>query len=483
MATDRGLYTSVLSGRYPSLPMRQLFSDDNKFGGWRRMWHAIAEGQHQFGVEQITAKALEAMANHLDDIDYEFAARLERELKHDVVAHVHTFGAVCPEAAGFIHLGCTSCDVTDNAELVQMRDGLCLLQTALARLVNRMAHVALLYRSLPVVGFTHWQSAQPVTFGHRVAMWLQDLFHHLKVLERLEHELMFRGIKGATGTQDAMLKVLGGDRKKLRGLERQVAQTFGFRATKVWPITGQTYSRMADSEILQAFALLAASIHKMCLDLRFLQHLKEVDEPFDPLQTGSSAMAFKRNPMRSERVCSLARHVLALATEALMTQMNQGLERTLDDSAGRRIYIPEAFLATDAILIICQNIFEGLVVYPKMMERHLDEELPFLITEEIIVAMVEADANRQEVHEKMRVLAQEAGRLVKKEGRDNELLSMLKADPYFALVHRSLDSLMDPTRFLGTAVEQVEEFVGEEVLSHLAANYPGVEEGKSDLTV
>ncbi len=475
------LYVSPFSTRYTSLEMKKLFSEDWKFSTWRKVWLEVARGQKNLWVRRVTDAQVAEMEAHLTDIDYALAAKFEKESRHDVVAHAKTFGQAAPLASPIIHLGLTSCDVTDNAELIQIREGLTMLLAKLAKVISRLSKFAEQYKDMPTLGFTHWQPAQPTTVGKRACMWLQDLVVHLLAIEELRDNLKFRGIKGADGTQAAMVEVFSGDRTKVWQLEQAVAETFGF-GRKIWPITGQTYPRLVDTQVLQALACLAASIHKVGQDIRMLQCFKEIEEPFEKGQKGSSAMAYKRNPMRNERACSIARHIMALPIEALMTQALQGFERTLDDSAGRRIYISEAFLATDAILILCQNVFEGFVVYPKMIERHLKTELPFMAVEEIIVAMVEAGANRTEVYERLSHLSQEAGLQVKMEGKDNPLLQMVEADTFFEPVKNQLNSLLEPKRFIGEAPKQVTYFIQSNVLP-LLARYPDADEGVATLAV
>ncbi|MDO8482970.1 MAG: adenylosuccinate lyase [bacterium] len=475
------LYVSPFSTRYTSTEMKRLFSDDWKFSTWRKVWLEIARGQKNLGVKRITAAQIEEMSAHLSDIDYALAAKFEKEGRHDVVAHSQTFGEACPLAAPIIHLGLTSCDVTDNAELIQVREGLKMLLAKLAKGISRLAAFAKKHKDTPTLGFTHLQPAQPITIGKRACMWLQDLFVHLLEIEDVLENLKFRGIKGATGTQAAMVQVFEGKVENVSLLEKAVAETFGF-GNKIWPITGQTYPRLVDTKVMQTLASLAASVHKICLDIRQLQHLKEIEEPFERNQKGSSAMAYKRNPARTERGCAIARHIMTLPAEALMTQALQGFERTLDDSAGRRIYIAESYLATDAILIISQNVFEGMVVYPQMIERHLQAELPFMATEEIITAMVEAGADRREVYERLRVLSQEAGYRVKGLGENNPFIQMVRNEELFAPVKDRLDSLLDPRRFIGQSSEQVSAFLESEVLPILS-RYPDAEEGVAELKV
>ncbi len=475
------LYVSPFSARYTSLEMKRLFSDDWKFSTWRKIWTEVARGQKNLWVRRVTDAQVAEMEAHLYDINYALASEFEKEFRHDVVAHAKTFGRAAPLASPIIHLGLTSCDVTDNTELIQVREGLTILLAKLAKVISRLAKFAEQYKDMPTLGFTHWQPAQPTTVGKRACMWLQDLVVHLLVIEELMNNLKFRGIKGASGTQEAMVKVFDGDTTKVWQLEHALAEGFGF-GRKIWPITGQTYPRLVDTQVLQALACLAASIHKIGQDIRMLQCFKEVEEPFEKEQKGSSAMAYKRNPMRDERGCSIARHVMTLPMEALMTQALQGFERTLDDSAGRRIYISEAFLATDAILIICQNVFEGFVVYPKMIERHLKAELPFMAVEEIIIAMVEAGANRTEVYERLSHLSQKAGHQVKVEGEDNPLLQMVGDDTFFEPVKSRLGSLLEPPRFIGEAPKQVAYFLKSNVLP-LLTRYPDATEGFAELKV
>lgn len=462
MATDR--YVSPLCSRYSSVDMQARFSDDRKFSTWRKFWLELARAQKQLGAP-ITDDQLAEMGEHLTDINYAMATQIEKKIRHDVMAHVKTFAAVCPKAALIIHLAATSCEPTDNTDLILMREGLIDLEQKLARVIDRMARFANLHKSLPTLGWTHIQAAQLTTVGKRTAEWMNDLLMDLANIRRIRTTMRFRGVKGTTGTQASFLSLFDGDHAKVEELDRLVAEAFGF--TDIFTITGQTYTRKLDSEIVGVLSGLGASVHKACFDLRLLQHLKEIEEPFEDAQVPSSAMPYKRNPMRCERACSLARHLLSLIGEVHATHAVQILERSLDDSAIRRIYIPEAFLAADAVLKILQNVFEGLLVYPAMIRRHVEAELPFMASEEIILAMVKRGGNRQEVHERVRVLAQQAGNRVKLEGADNDLIERVRNDEYFAPIHQVLGSLLDPAKYIGRAPEQVIAFLNDEVASAL----------------
>ncbi|XP_073350811.1 adenylosuccinate lyase isoform X2 [Pagrus major] len=401
------------------------------------------------------------MESHEKDIDFAMAAEEERKLRHDVMAHVHTFGHCCPTAAGIIHLGATSCYVTDNTDLILLRDGFDILLPKLARVIDRLGNFAEKNANLPTLGFTHYQPAQLTTVGKRACLWLQDLTMDMRNLQRARDDLRFRGVKGTTGTQASFLQLFQGDHEKVEELDRLVTEMAAFK--KCYLVSGQTYSRKVDIDSLSTLASLGATIHKICTDIRLLANLKEIEEPFEKEQIGSSAMPYKRNPMRAERCCSLARHLLALMSDPLQTASVQWLERTLDDSANRRISLPESFLTADIILSTLQNITEGLVVYPKVIERHIRQELPFMATENIIMAMVKAGGNRQDCHEKIRVLSQEAAAVVKQEGGDNDLLVRVQRDPYFAPILGQLDSILDPKTFIGRAPQQVARFLSEEV--------------------
>uniref|UniRef100_A0A673MYM0 Adenylosuccinate lyase n=1 Tax=Sinocyclocheilus rhinocerous TaxID=307959 RepID=A0A673MYM0_9TELE len=439
-------YRSPLVSRYASKEMAYNFSDRKKFTTWRRLWLYLAKAEKELGLS-ITDAQVSEMESHLEDIDFVMAAEEERKLRHDVMAHVHTFAHCCPTAAPIIHLGATSCYVGDN--------------TCIITIPLQLANFAEKYADLPTLGFTHYQPAQLTTVGKRACLWLQDLVMDMRNLQRAREDLRFRGVKGTTGTQASFLQLFQGDHEKVEELDRKVTEMAGFK--KSYLVTGQTYSRKVDIDSLCVLASLGATVHKICTDIRLLANLKEIEEPFEKEQIGSSAMPYKRNPMRAERCCSLARHLMALVSDPLQTAAVQWLERTLDDSANRRISLPESFLTADIILSTLQNITEGLVVYPKVIERHIRHELPFMATENIIMAMVKAGGNRQDCHEKIRVLSQQAAAVVKQEGGDNDLLARVQADPYFTPILGQLDSILDPKTFIGRAPQQVTRFLSEEV--------------------
>uniref|UniRef100_A0A4X2JUE3 Adenylosuccinate lyase n=1 Tax=Vombatus ursinus TaxID=29139 RepID=A0A4X2JUE3_VOMUR len=441
----RTTYRSPLAARYASPEMSFLFSDAHKFQTWRLLWLFLAEAEQKLGLP-ITDEQIEEMRVNLDNIDYSVAAEEEKRLRHDVMAHVHTFGRCCPKAAGIIHLGATSCYVGDNT---------------VARVISRLADFATEHANLPTLGFTHFQPAQLTTVGKRCCLWIQDLCMDLERLTRARDDLRFRGVKGTTGTQASFLQLFEGDHQKVEELDRMVTERAGFQ--RAFLITGQTYTRKVDIEVLSVLASLGASVHKISTDIRLLASLKELEEPFEKQQIGSSAMPYKRNPMRCERCCSLARHLMTLIMDPLQTASVQWLERTLDDSANRRLCLAEAFLTADTILNTLQNISEGLVVYPKVIERRIRQELPFMATENIIMAMVKAGSSRQDCHERIRVLSQEAAAVVKQEGGDNDLITRIQADPYFSPIHAQLEHLLDPSSFTGRAAQQVERFLKEEV--------------------
>jgi len=453
---DYEQYDNPLVTRYASREMSAVFSPQRRFSTWRRIWLALAEAEQQLGLP-ITDAQLDQMRAHLDDIDFALAEKLEGELRHDVMAHVHAFGAQCPAAKPIIHLGATSCDVTDNADLILMRDALALIRAKLVNLIDALARFAAEHRALVTLGFTHFQPAQPTTVGKRASLWLQDFVLDYQDLARVADSLPCRGIKATTGTQDSFLALFDGKDAKVRKLEKLVAAKMGFR--RVLPVSGQTYTRKLDSTILNLLAGVAQSAHKMATDIRLLQHLHEVEEPFEKQQVGSSAMPHKRNPMRCERICALARHILVTAASAPWTAATQWLERTLDDSASRRIAIPETFLAADAILVIALNVARGLVVHPKAIEATLRRELPFLATERVLMAAVKAGGDRQELHERLRQHAIEVRRRTTEEDAENDLLDRLKADPAFAAVRNSIDSLTRPEKLAGRAPKQVDEFL------------------------
>lgn len=448
------IYSNPLISRYASREMAALFSPQNRHSTWRRLWVALAQAERELGLP-ISDAQIEELTAHTDDIDFDAADRYERELRHDVMAHVHAYGDVCPTARPIIHLGATSCYVTDNADLLHMRQGLELLRDRLAGVIDLLGRFADQYRALPCLGFTHLQPAQPTTVGKRATLWCYDLVLDLEEVEHRIASLRFRGVKGTTGTQATFLALFNGDHEKVEQLDRLVTQKMGF--AQAFAVTGQTYSRKADSQILAALSGVAQSAHKAGTDIRILQSRKELEEPFEKKQIGSSAMAYKRNPMRSERMCSLARFVMTLPASADQTMATQWLERTLDDSAVRRLNIPQAFLGIDAVLILYRNIVDGMVVYPKIIERHLSEELPFMATEEILMAGVQQGGDRQDLHERIRVHSQNAARQVKEHGQSNDLIERLRDDQAFAGVN--LTGALDATRFIGRAPQQVDAFI------------------------
>ena len=450
----KDIYENPLCSRYASKEMQYIFSPDFKFSTWRKLWCALAESEKELGLP-ITQAQIAQMKEHIYDIDYAKAAEYEHKLRHDVMAHVHTYGECCPDAKPIIHLGATSCYVGDNTDVIQMREGLLRIKK---QLINAIAALA----------YTHFQAAQPTTVGKRATLWTRDL---LMDLDRLEHELSqlkLLGCKGTTGTGASFLELFDGDREKVKLLEKKIADKVGFKACE--PVSGQTYSRKTDSFVLNVLAGIAQSAAKMATDIRLLAHLKEFDEPFESKQIGSSAMAYKRNPMRCERIVSLARYIINDAGNAADTAAAQWLERTLDDSANRRIAIPEAFLAADSILTIVINVISGGTVYPKVMEKHLREELPFIASENILMDAVGRGGDRQELHELIRQYSQQAAYRVKSEGLDNNLLDLLKADPKFGLTDESLAKVLDIRKFVGCAPEQTEEFLAECVKPVIEAN-------------
>ncbi len=457
---DHTRYVSPLVERYSSPEMAALFGDEKKFRTWRRLWLALAEVEKDLGLD-ITDEQVAAIRAHLDDIDHAKAAAYELELRHDVMAHVHALADVAPEAKGILHLGATSCYVGDNTDLIVMREGLALLGAKVAGVIAQLADFARRWADLPTLGYTHFQPAQPTTVGKRACLWIADLLVDLENIERMQRELRFRGAKGTTGTQASFLALFEGDHKKVEELDRRVAHAFGFERT--WPVTGQTYSRKVDHEIVAVIGSLGVSAHKMCTDLRLLAHEKEVEEPMGEFQVGSSAMAYKRNPMRCERACGLARHMMALPAETAATASVQWMERTLDDSAARRIVLPEAFLAADGLLETLLDLVDGLVVYPKVVEANLAAELPFMATENILMGFVKRGGDRQLGHEAIRRHSRGAARRVKEEGLPNDLLERIRLDPLFESVAFDLDRLADPRAFVGRAPQQVTGFLESEV--------------------
>ena len=453
-------YESPLSSRYASEEMLYLFSADKKFSTWRKLWVALARAEMELGLP-VTQEQVDELEAHIYDIDYEKAAAWEKKLRHDVMAHVHTYGELCPKAMPIIHLGATSCYVGDNTDVILMREGLILVRNKLVQVLDALAKFAREYKALPTLGFTHFQAAQLVTVGKRASLWMNDLLLDLEEVEHRISTLKLLGSKGTTGTQASFLELFNGDHEKVKELERKIAKEMGFDG--VVPVSGQTYSRKMDYSVLSVLSGIAQSASKFATDMRLLCHLKEVEEPFEKNQIGSSAMPYKRNPMRCERICSLARYVIVDAGNPAVTAATQWFERTLDDSANKRISVPEAFLAVDAILNIYRNVASGLVVHPKVIEKHVLEELPFMASETIMMDAVVRGGDRQELHERIRVLSQEAGRNVKDLGLSNNLIDLIAADPAFGLTREELTAHLEPSRYIGRCPEQVEEFLTEAV--------------------
>ena len=457
--TDNHLYyQSPLEGRYASQAMRQLFGPQRKFSTWRRLWLALAECEKKLGLN-ITDKQLQQMAEHLDDIDFEAAGNYEKKLRHDVMAHIHAFGDVAPDARAIIHLGATSQFVNDNTDLLLMHEGLDLLIGYLVNVIDSLGQFAQRYRDLPCLAFTHYQAAQLTTVGKRATLWCYEFVMDLEELEYRRDHLRLRGVKGTTGTQASFMALFNGDHERIKALDRMVAEKMGLPVT--YTVTGQTYSRKVDAALVGSLAGLAATVHKLANDLRLLANLKEVEEPFEAEQVGSSAMAYKRNPMRCERATGLARWLMDISVSPLHTAAEQWFERTLDDSSNKRLAIPEAFLTADAMLQIVLNVVQGLVVYPKTIAAHVSAELPFIATENILMAGVQAGGDRQDLHERIRAHSQAAGQVVKAEGKPNDLLERLKKDPAFAGV--DVDRLLEPSDYVGRAPQQVEEFLSAHV--------------------
>ncbi|MBO7449161.1 MAG: adenylosuccinate lyase [Clostridiales bacterium] len=453
-------YVSPLNSRYASKEMQYIFSPDKKFKTWRRLWIALAESEKELGLD-ITDEQIAELKANAEDINYDVAAAEEKIRRHDVMAHVHAYGVQCPNAKGIIHLGATSCYVGDNTDMIIMREALTLIRKRLVVCMDLLANFADEYKALPTLGFTHFQPAQLVTVGKRATLWLQDLMFDLEEVEQVLDSMKLLGCKGTTGTQASFLDLFNGDHNKCVELDKKIANKMGFETS--YYVSGQTYSRKVDSRVLNALASIAQSAHKFSNDIRLLQHLKEIEEPFEKTQIGSSAMAYKRNPMRSERIASLSRYVIADVLNPAMTAAEQWFERTLDDSANKRISVPEAFLAVDAILGIYANVASGLVVYPNMINKHIMDELPFMATENIMMEAVKKGGDRQELHEKIRVYSMEAGSVVKNEGKPNDLLSRIVKDPAFGLTEEDLNKMLDPKLYIGRCPEQVDTFLNEAI--------------------
>lgn len=464
---DNSIYTNPLITRYASKEMSANFSDDKRFKLWRKLWIALAESEKELGLNITDAQVAE-LKKYADDINFELAEQYEREVRHDVMAHVKAYGAQAKSAAGIIHLGATSCFVDCNSELMIIADALKIIKAKLVNVMEKLKNFALKYKEVPTLGFTHLQPAQLTTVGKRATLWLQDLEMDYYNLENLVDSLKLRGVKGTTGTQASFLELFNGDQNKVKELEKKVVEKLGYG--KVYGVTGQTYPRKFDYNTLCVLSQIAQSAYKFSNDIRILQNMKEVEEPFEKSQIGSSAMAYKRNPMRSERMGSLARFVISLPMNTAITAATQWFERTLDDSANRRIVIAQAFLALDGILNIYMNVSENLVVYEKVIAKHIAAELPFMATENIMMECVKAGGNRQELHERIRVLSMQAGKNVKEEGKENNLIELIKADKMFAPVHSKLDSILDAAKFVGRAPFQTVEFIDAEIMPILEAN-------------
>ena len=471
MGTDR--YVSPLSERYASREMQYIFSPDMKFRTWRKLWIALAETEMELGLSRdgkpvITKEQIDELKAHAEDINYDVAKAREKEVRHDVMSHVYAYGQQCPKAAGIIHLGATSCYVGDNTDIIVMTQALKLVKKKLVNVIAKLAEFAEEYKALPTLAFTHFQPAPPTTVGKRATLWAQEFCLDLEDLEFVLSTMKLLGSKGTTGTQASFLELFDGDQETIDKIDPMIAKKMGF--DKCYPVSGQTYSRKVDTRVCNVLAGIAASAHKMSNDIRLLQHLKEVEEPFEKSQIGSSAMAYKRNPMRSERIASLSRFVMVDALNPAITSATQWFERTLDDSANKRLSIPEAFLAVDGILDLCLNVVDGLVVYDKVIEKRLMSELPFMATENIMMDAVKMGGDRQELHEKIRELSMQAGARVKKEGKENNLLELIAEDAAFHTNFEKLQETMEPARYVGRAPLQVEKFLEEVVQPILDEN-------------
>ena len=460
-------YESPLSKRYASKEMQEVFSQDRKFRTWRKLWIALAESEMELGLP-VTQEQIDELKEHAEDINYEVAEAREKVVRHDVMSHVYAYGQQCPKAKGIIHLGATSCYVGDNTDIIIMRDALAIIHRKLVNVIANLADFADRYKDLPCLAFTHYQPAQPTTVGKRATLWINEFMIDLADLAYVTDSLLLLGSKGTTGTQASFLELFNGDHAKCREIDRKIAEKMGFKGC--YPVSGQTYSRKVDTRVLNILAGIAASATKFSNDIRLLQHMKEIEEPFEKTQIGSSAMAYKRNPMRSERIASLSRYILSAAINPAVTSSVQWFERTLDDSANKRISVPEAFLACDGVLDLMLNVSEGLVVYPKVIRKHLMAELPFMATENIMMDAVKAGGDRQELHERIRTLSMEAGRNVKEEGKENNLLDLIAADPVFGLTREELEGCLVPERYTGRAKEQTEEYLAEVVRPMLEEN-------------
>ena len=471
--SNNEIYQSPLSARYASREMQYIFSPDMKFKTWRKLWIALAETEQELGLSEngkpvITQEQIDELKAHADDINYEVAKEREKLVRHDVMSHVYAYGQQCPKAAGIIHLGATSCYVGDNTDVIVMTEAMKLVRKKLINVINELAKFARTYKDLPTLAFTHFQPAQPTTVGKRATLWIQELLLDLSDLEYMIGQQKLLGSKGTTGTQASFLELFNGDHEKVRQIDKKIAEKMGF--AECYPVSGQTYSRKVDSRILNVLSGIAQSAHKFSNDIRLLQHLKEIEEPFEKNQIGSSAMAYKRNPMRSERIASLSNYVIADSINPAITAATQWFERTLDDSANKRISVPEAFLAIDGILDLYLNVVDGLVVYDKVIYQRFMKEIPFMATENIMMDAVKRGGNRQELHERIREHSMAAGAVVKKEGKENDLVDRIAADPAFGMTKEEIEALLEPKNFVGRAPEQTEEFLDEVVQPILDAN-------------
>ena len=478
MATD--VYVSPLSERYASKEMQYIFSPDMKFRTWRRLWIALAETEMELGLKQITPEMIEELKAHKDDINYEEAKAREKIVRHDVMSHVYAYGLQCPNAKGIIHLGATSCYVGDNTDIIVMKEALELVKKKLVNVIANLSRFADENKELPTLAFTHFQPAQPTTVGKRATLWTQEFLMDLEDLEYVSSTLKLLGSKGTTGTQASFLELFEGDQETIDKIDPMIAEKMGFEAC--YPVSGQTYSRKVDTRVCNILAGIAASAHKMSNDIRLLQHLKEVEEPFEKTQIGSSAMAYKRNPMRSERIASLSRYVIIDALNPAITSATQWFERTLDDSANKRLSIPEAFLAIDGILDLCMNVTDGLKVYPKVIEKRLRSELPFMATENIMMDAVKRGGDRQELHEEIRTLSMQAGAVVKEEGKDNNLVELIAADPLFGVSEEEINAVLKPELYTGRAAIQTEKFL-QTCVNPVLEKYADLLGGKAEINV
>ena len=471
MSTDR--YTSPFCERYASKEMQYIFSPDKKFKTWRKLWIALAETEYELGLSEngkpvISQEQIDELKAHAEDINYDVAKEREKMVRHDVMSHVYAYGVQCPKAAGIIHLGATSCYVGDNTDVIVMTEAMKLVRKKLLNVINELSKFAMEYKDLPTLAFTHFQPAQPTTVGKRATLWLQELMLDLSDLDYMIGQQKLLGCKGTTGTQASFLELFNGDHEKVRQIDKKIAEKMGFEAC--YPVSGQTYSRKVDSRVLNVLSGIAQSAHKFSNDIRLLQHLKEIEEPFENNQIGSSAMAYKRNPMRSERIASLSNYVMADALNPAFTAATQWFERTLDDSANKRVSVPEAFLAIDGILDLYLNVVDGLVVYDKVIYQRFMKEIPFMATENIMMDAVKRGGNRQELHELIREYSMQAGATVKKEGKENNLVDLIAADPAFGMTKEEIEAILEPKNFVGRAPEQTEEFITEVVKPVLDAN-------------